>query len=127
MHAAGIQFDYTFFVGQAAKTHRVVVGIVLGSLDHLDGGIERVASALQKSECGFQVGEAVVGAHDDGALVRTRLGRGLTSAVGSGRGGGRAYSGGNGSEHGRLYEITTREGHERLLMVGSVKNQACSA
>jgi hypothetical protein len=117
MHAAGIEFDHAFFVGQAAEADRVVVGIVLWSFHYFDGGIEGVSSAFQKSECGLQVSEAVVSTHDDGALVRTRLGLGLISAVGSGKGGGRAYSDGNGSEHGRLYEITTREGHEMLLMV----------
>ncbi len=68
MHAAGIQFDYAFLVGQTAQPDRIVVGIVLRALHHSDPGFERVAAAFEEGVCGLDVIVAVIGADNDRAL-----------------------------------------------------------
>ena len=73
MHAAGIEFDHAFFVGNSAEADAGVVGIVLRSLDHFERGVERVAAAFQEGESVVEIVEAVVGADDDWALVRSGL------------------------------------------------------
>ena len=73
VHAAGIEFDDAFFVGQAAKADGIVVGIVLRALHHADRGIERVAAALQERVGFFDIGVTVVRADDDGAFCEDIL------------------------------------------------------
>ena len=62
MHAAGVEFDHAFFVGQAAEADRIVVGIILRAHDYADCGIERIAAGLQESISRFDIGAAIVGA-----------------------------------------------------------------
>ena len=81
MHAAGVEFDDAFFVGQAAESDRVVVGIVFRALHHADAGLERVAATFQERIGRFDVGISVVGADDDGALGRILFGRVALLAV----------------------------------------------
>jgi len=113
VHAAGVKFDHAFFVGNSAEANRIVVGIVFRTFDHFDGGVERVSSGLQEGERVLEVGVAVVGADDDGALVRTRLRVAVLSGVRLGivTLGARSYTGSDRSENGSLNEVTARECH----------------
>ncbi len=118
VHAAGVELDHSFFVGNSAEANAGVVGIVFRSLDHFERGVERVAAAFQEGECVLKIVEAVVGADDDGALVRSGLRR-MVCSNGFRRGwfsivalGARSNSRSHRSENGRLHEITAREGHE---------------
>src|ERR1700723_2897085 len=113
VHAAGVEFDHAFFVGNSAETDRIVIGIVFRTFHHLEGSIEGVSPTFQKGECAFEISVAVVGANNDGALVRSGLGvafwRGallglLALSV-------RSDSSGDCSEKGSLNEITARESH----------------
>jgi hypothetical protein len=109
MHAAGVQFDHAFLVGQATEPDRVVVGIVLWPFYHSDAGLERVAAAFQEGVSRFGVCIAVVRADDDWAFRGIFFGRVALLAVFGERawnGRVRSHPGGNGSEHGRLHEIT---------------------
>ena len=60
MHAAGIEFHHAVFIGQAAKSHAVVIGIVFRPGDHLHHGIERVAAAGQHGIAAIQIVVAIV-------------------------------------------------------------------
>ena len=73
VHAAGVEFDHAFFVGDSAEADGVVIWIIFRTLHDTQRGIERVAAAFQEGECVFEIGVAVVGADDDGALVRSGL------------------------------------------------------
>ena len=68
VHAASIEFDYTFFVGQAAETNGIVVGIVLRALHDANTGVESIATAFQERVGRFDVIAPVVRADDDRAL-----------------------------------------------------------
>ena len=68
VHAAGVKFHHSFFVGKAAESDGIVVGIVFGSLYNAQSSVERVAAAFQESESVVKVIDAVVGADDDRAL-----------------------------------------------------------
>jgi hypothetical protein len=46
MHAAGIEFDDTFFVGQTAEANGIVVGIVLRTPDYPDTSLQSIATTL---------------------------------------------------------------------------------
>ena len=70
VHAAGVKFDYTFFVGQASQADAGVVGVVFGTLDHAEGCIERVASVAQEGVGVVEMVEAVIGADNHGDLGR---------------------------------------------------------
>ena len=97
VHTARVQFDDTFFVGQAAISYGIVVGIVLRPFDNADCRIQRVAPALKECISIFDVGMAVVGGDDDWALRgirrRLRLARGSEGFRNCGR---RSHSGGDG-------------------------------
>ena len=69
VHAAGVEFDYAFFVGKAAESDGVVVRIVFRTFYNADGSVERVAAAFQESEGVVEIIEAVVGADDDRPLA----------------------------------------------------------
>src|SRR5579863_7894708 len=114
MHTASVEFDHAFFVRQATEADRVVFGVVLRSRHNFDRGVERVPPALEEGKRAFQISEAIVGAHDDRPLVGACLGGGLFAG---GSGSGSTHAGGNGSQHGRLYEITARKCHGMLLAV----------
>jgi hypothetical protein len=45
MHAAGVEFDDTFFVGKSTKPHTSVMGIVFRSFHDSQRGIECVSAA----------------------------------------------------------------------------------
>ena len=68
VHAAGIEFYHAFFVRKAAKTYRIVIGIVLWPLHNLDGCIQGISATFEKCIGGFDISEAVIGADDDGPL-----------------------------------------------------------
>ncbi len=68
VHAAGIEFDDTFLVGQATEADAGVVGIILGTFDDADGRVERVAAGLEVGEGIVEIVEAVVGGDEDGTL-----------------------------------------------------------
>jgi hypothetical protein len=70
VHTASIEFDHTFFVRQPSQADRVILGIILRTFDHANAGIERIATALQKSVGRFHVGTAIVRGNDDGELGR---------------------------------------------------------
>src|ERR1700722_19902651 len=113
VHAAGVEFHHAFFVGNSAQTDRIVIGIVFRTFHHLEGSIECVSPTFQKGECVFEISVAVVGANNDGALVRSGLGvafwRGALLGLLSLRL--RSESSGDCSEKGSLNEITARESH----------------
>ena len=50
MHAAGIELDDSVFVGKTAESDGIVVGIVFGSLNDFERGVERVAATGQHAE-----------------------------------------------------------------------------
>ncbi len=60
VHAAGIEFDYAFFVGQAAESDAVLVGIVFRAFHHFQGGVERVAAILEECEGIVEIFIAIV-------------------------------------------------------------------
>ncbi len=72
MHAAGIQLDHAFFIRKPAQSDAVIIGIILWTGNHQDGGVQRVASFGQMIVGAIEIGEAVVRAHDDGTLRRSR-------------------------------------------------------
>ena len=74
VHAAGIEFDDSLFIGQAAETDGIIVGIVLGPFHHADSRLERVSATLEKGVGSFNISVAVVGADDDRALRRIVFG-----------------------------------------------------
>jgi hypothetical protein len=96
VHAAGIELDHTFFVGQAAEADAIVFGIVFRTFDYAQRGVERIAAALERSECVFEIGVAVVGADDDGSRARVFVLRLRVFVLVLGWGWG-SYSGGDGS------------------------------
>src|SRR5712692_9674612 len=65
MHAAGVELDYAFFIGQPAQADAVIIGIVLRSADNRDGGIERLGARAQALVAGVIVVQSVAGADDD--------------------------------------------------------------
>jgi hypothetical protein len=73
VHATGVEFNHAFFVGDSAEAYAIVVGIVFRTFDDTKGGVERVAAGFQEGECVLEIVEPVIGADDDGALVRTGL------------------------------------------------------
>jgi hypothetical protein len=73
VHAAGIEFDYAFFVGNSAEANAGVVRIVFRALDDAKRGVERVAAGLEESEGVFKVCISVISTDDNGALVRSGL------------------------------------------------------
>jgi hypothetical protein len=73
VHAAGIEFDNAIFVGEATEANTIVVRIIFRALDDFEGGIERIAAALQEDERVLEIGVAIVGADEDGTFVRTEL------------------------------------------------------
>ena len=70
VHAAGVEFDDAFFVGQASEADAGVVGIVFGTFDYAEGGVEGVASVVEEGVGVVEVVEAVVGGDHDRCLVR---------------------------------------------------------
>ena len=48
MHAAGIEFDHTFFVGPAAESDVLVIRIVFRPLNDLNRGVECVCAACEE-------------------------------------------------------------------------------
>ena len=70
MHAAGVELDDAFLVGQAAEAHAVVVGVVFRAGDDGDGGFQRVGARGEQGVGAVQIGEAVIGADDDGGVKR---------------------------------------------------------
>jgi hypothetical protein len=71
VHAAGVEFDHAFFIGQASEADAVIFGIVFGAFDDAERGVQRVTSVLEEGEGIVEVVEAVVSADHDGALVRS--------------------------------------------------------
>jgi hypothetical protein len=61
VHAAGIEFDDAFFVGKPAEADAGVIGIVLGSLDQAECGIQRASAAREEVVSVIDVVEAVAG------------------------------------------------------------------
>ncbi len=69
MHNAGVEFDFAFFVGQAAVADGVVVGIVF---DHGDGGndgIKRVATFFENVHAAAKRVHSVGAGDNDRALA----------------------------------------------------------
>jgi hypothetical protein len=100
VHAAGIELDDAFLVGKATESHAVVIGIVLGALDHADRRIERVTTGLQEAVGGVEVFESVARGNDDGPRPCGRgAARGLLCL--GGRGNCRACKGQRSGHRGR--------------------------
>src|SRR5205823_7023862 len=70
VHAARVELDFAFFVGQSAVADGVVVRIVFDDGDGRDDGIKRVAARLQNVHTFVQSIHAVRAGNDDGALAR---------------------------------------------------------
>src|SRR5580704_13966747 len=68
VHAASVEFDYAFLIGQATQADGVVLGIVFGTFDDLQSGIQGVATIFQKDVGTIEVSISVVGANDDWTL-----------------------------------------------------------
>ncbi len=68
MHTAGVEFDHSFFVGNAAKSDGVIVRVIFRALHNAEGSVQRVAAVLQENEGVVEVFDAIVGAHDDRTL-----------------------------------------------------------
>src|SRR6266478_3463841 len=68
MHAAGVEFDHSLFIGKAAEADRIVIRIVFRTLYNPQGGVERVATIFQVSEGVVEIIDTVVGTNDDRAL-----------------------------------------------------------
>ena len=47
MHAAGIEFDNAFFVGEATEANTVVLRIIFRTVDDFESGIKRIASTVE--------------------------------------------------------------------------------
>jgi hypothetical protein len=93
VHAAGIEFDDPFFVRKTAEADAGIVGIVFRPFDNFEGSIQCVSAVSEEGEGVIEVVEAVVGADNDGALVRSGLGflrGGVLRRIGLGS---RSYSG----------------------------------
>ena len=69
MHAAGVEFNHTLFVGKAAESDAIVVRIIFRAFHDAKGGVQRIAPVFQESERIVEVIVAIVGADDDRALA----------------------------------------------------------
>jgi hypothetical protein len=69
MHAAGVEFYHAFFIRQSAQTDRIVVGVVLRPLDHLNRSLQRISTPLQERVGSLSVWISVVRADDDGGFA----------------------------------------------------------
>jgi len=47
MHDAGVELNDTFFIGQPAVAHGIILGVVFNNGDGSDNRVERVATALE--------------------------------------------------------------------------------
>src|SRR5258706_2666379 len=121
VHATGIQFDDAFFVGQAAETDAVVVGIVFWPADYEHGGIESVAPLAEDFEALVDVVETIAGGDDDWARNTLRCARGrciLLLLL-------RLQTQTDRAQSGCAEEITTRKSHcssKKCLQKSSTKN-----
>jgi hypothetical protein len=73
VHAAGIEFDDSFFVWNSAEANAGVIRIVFRTLDNAKRGVERIAAAFEEREGVFEVRISVISTDDNGALVRSGL------------------------------------------------------
>src|SRR5271154_7154552 len=80
MHAASVEFDHSFFVGNAAESDGIVIRIIFGSFDNAERCVERVTAVVQEQEGIVEVFGTVVGADDDRTLVASGCGGGIVSA-----------------------------------------------
>jgi hypothetical protein len=71
VHAAGVELDNAFLIGQSAVANACVLRIVLRALHHAQGRIERIPAALEESKGILDIFETVVRGNYDGTLVRT--------------------------------------------------------
>ena len=101
MHAAGVKFNYTLFVGQAAEAHGIVIRIVLRPLHYPDGSLECIAAAFEEGICGFRIREPIVRADDNGTFAAFTLGSMTLAGFSQGIGnrGIRCHSGSNRSQN----------------------------
>src|SRR5262249_29647891 len=73
VHAAGVQFDNAFLVGKAAEPYAILKGVILGTIHHLDGRIERVAATFQENVRLVEIRKAVLRGDNDWARRRSGL------------------------------------------------------
>jgi len=59
MHAAGVEFNYAFLIGQTTVPDARVLGIVLGTTDHFHDCIQGVTAFLQHVISALEIIEAV--------------------------------------------------------------------
>jgi hypothetical protein len=69
VHAAGIEFDHSFFVGKAAEADAIVIRIVFGAFDYAEGSVQRVASTFQENERVVQIVATIISANNNRALA----------------------------------------------------------
>ena len=55
VHAAGIEFDHSFFVGKAAEADAIIIRIVFGAFNYAEGSVQRIASTFQEDERVVQI------------------------------------------------------------------------
>ncbi len=65
VHAAGVEFDDAFFVGQASEADAVVFGVVLAAEADVVRGFKRVTAAVEQHLVGLLHGVIAGGAGDD--------------------------------------------------------------
>ena len=73
VHAAGIELDNAFFVGETTEANTIVLRIIFRALDDFEGGIKRIAAAFQEDERVLEIRVSIVGTDDDGTFERTGL------------------------------------------------------
>ena len=69
VHATGIEFNHTFFVGQAAEADAGVIRIILWTFNHLERRIERIPSSGEKRVGVVEISQAIVGGYNDGTFT----------------------------------------------------------
>ena len=69
MHAAGVEFDDSFLVGQSTEANGIIVGIIFRTFYHAQSCVQRVTPAFQEGEGIIKIIAAIIGADDDGALA----------------------------------------------------------
>jgi hypothetical protein len=70
VHAAGIELNYAFLIGQSAQAHAVIVGIVFRTLYDAKRSVEGIAAAMKEVVGIVQVVVSIRGGHDDWPLAR---------------------------------------------------------
>src|SRR4051812_28872614 len=69
VHAAGVEFNHPFFVGQTAEADTIVVRIIFRTSHHPHRGIESIGAAAEHTEGFLDIRESVGRRDDNGALA----------------------------------------------------------